>query len=40
MNNEINQLIELKNRMNKKFKNIKDNVFVDDYTYADFKVYP
>ena len=39
MNNEINQLIELKNRMNKKFENINSDVFVDDYAYADFKVY-
>lgn len=39
MNNEINQLIELKNRLNKKFENINANVLVDDYTYGDFKVY-
>lgn len=39
MNNKINQLIELKNRLNKKFENINDNVFVDDYTYGDFEVY-
>ena len=25
--------------MNKKFENINDNIFVDDYAYADFKVY-
>lgn len=36
---EINQLIELKNRLNKKFENINSNVFVGDYTYGDFKVY-
>ena len=39
MNNEINQLIELKNRLNKKFENINGNAFVGDYTYGDFKVY-
>lgn len=39
MNNEINQLIELKNRLNKKFENINGNVLVGDYTYGDFKVY-
>lgn len=37
MNNEINQLIELKNRLNKKFENINANVFVDDYNMVILK---
>lgn len=39
MYENVNQLIELKNRLNKKFENMNGNLFVEDYTYGDFNVY-
>lgn len=36
---DINQLIELKNRLNKQFENMDENVSVDDYTYGNFQIF-
>ena len=37
MNNKINKLIELKNRLNEKFENINSDVLVDDYAMVILK---
>lgn len=39
MNNDINQLFELRDHLKRKLENMNENVSVGDYTYGNFKVH-